>query len=198
MANLSQLIRLLSFLVLLTTMVHCLAAINTDEEEQQRRALLNQLKKLTLVELSEVEIFNPQAGLAARKIQKLTDTSAALFVITQEDIRRAGITHLAEALRMVPGMQVARVYPHLWAISSRGLNDGHYASKLLVMIDGRTVYTPLRSSVNWDSQDLLMEDIERIEVIRGPGASRLQRVITTPIYQLLKTMKAVSEHKNYS
>ncbi len=137
---------------------------------QSERDLLKQLKNLALEDLVEVEMFNPKAGLAARKIQNLTNTAAALFVITQEDIRRAGITNLAEALRMVPGMQVARVYPHIWAISSRGLNK-EYASKLLVMIDGRTVYTPLRSSVNWDSQDVLMEDVERIEVIRGPGAS---------------------------
>ncbi len=138
--------------------------------DQSERDLIKQLKNLALEDLIEVEMFNPKAGLAARKIQSLTDTAAALFVITEEDIRRAGITNLAEALRMVPGMQVARIYPHTWAISSRGLNK-EYASKLLVMIDGRTVYTPLRSSVNWDSQDVLMEDVERIEVIRGPGAS---------------------------
>jgi len=109
-------------------------------------------------------------GLAARKVQKLTQTAAALFVITQEDIRRAGITRLPEALRLVPGVQVARVSANKWAISARGFN-GLYASKLLVMIDGRTVYTPLRSEVFWDVQDTLIEDVERIEVIRGPGGS---------------------------
>jgi len=170
MANLSQLIRFLSFLVLLTTIVHCLAAIDTDEKARQHRAIINQLKNLSLTELSEVETFNPKAGLAARKIQKLTDTSAALFVITKEDIRRAGITHLAEALRMVPGVQVARINANKWAISARGFN-GIFASKLLVMIDGRNVYTLLRSEVFWDVQGTLLEDVERIEVIRGPGAS---------------------------
>ncbi|RKZ74466.1 MAG: TonB-dependent receptor [Gammaproteobacteria bacterium] len=163
-----KLIKFLSFLILFSTMVHCLAAI--DAKDLQRRALIEQLKNLTLTELSEVETFNPKAGLAARKLQKLTDTAAALFVITQEDIRRAGITHLAEALRMVPGVQVARINASTWAISARGFN-GMFASKLLVMIDGRNVYTLLRSEVFWDVQDTLLEDVDRIEVIRGPGAS---------------------------
>ncbi len=165
----NNLIQFLSFLVLLTTTVHCLASIDTFKEQQQRTTL-NQLKKLSLTELSKIETFNPQAGLAARKIQKLTDTATALFVITQEDIRRAGITHLAEALRMVPGIQVARINANKWAISARGFN-GMFASKLLVMIDGRNVYTLLRSEVFWDVQDTLLEDVDRIEVIRGPGAS---------------------------
>jgi iron complex outermembrane receptor protein len=143
---------------------------NLDSDMQAKRAIIAQLKGLTLEQLIEVETFNPKGNLAARKFQQLTETAAALFVITQEDIRRAGITRLAEALRMVPGLQVARISPHQWAISARGLNE-YYASKLLVMIDGRTVYTPLRSEVFWDVQDILIEDVERIEVIRGPGAS---------------------------
>jgi iron complex outermembrane receptor protein len=136
----------------------------------ENRMTIDDLKKLSLTELMEVEIFNPSGSLAARKIQKLSETPAALFVLTQEDIRRAGITSIPEALRMVPGLQVARIHSSQWAISARGLNE-QFASKLLVMIDGRTVYSPLRSQVNWDVQGTLMEDIERIEVIRGPGAS---------------------------
>ena len=136
----------------------------------ENRMTIHDLKKLSLTELMAVEIFNPSGSLAARKVQKLSETPAALFVLTQEDIRRAGITSIAEALRMVPGLQVARIHSSQWAISARGLNE-QYASKLLVMIDGRTVYSPLRSQVNWDVQGTLMEDIERIEVIRGPGAS---------------------------
>jgi iron complex outermembrane recepter protein len=160
-------IQLFSLWALLTIMTHSPAFIEPVEDQ---RKIFEQLKSLSLEELSEVEIFNPESGLATRKIQKLTETAAALFVITQEDIRRAGITHLAEALRMVPGMQVARWDTHQWAISARGFNE-QWASKLLVMIDGRTVYSPMRSEVNWDTQDVLMEDVERIEVIRGPGAS---------------------------
>ncbi len=145
------------------------AAVN-QPSNQNRRKVISELKKLSLEELSNVEIFNPEAQLASRKVQRLSDTAAALFVITQEDIRRAGITSIPEALRMVPGVQVARINANKWAISARGLN-GLFASKLLVMIDGRSVYTPLRSEVFWDVQDLLIEDIDRIEVIRGPGAS---------------------------
>jgi iron complex outermembrane recepter protein len=106
----------------------------------------------------------------SRKEQKLYNAAAAVFVITQEDIRRSGVTSIPDALRMVPGLEVARIDSNKWAISSRGFN-GRFASKMLVLMDGRTVYTPLFSGVFWDEQDTLMEDIERIEIIRGPGAT---------------------------
>ncbi|WP_353572018.1 TonB-dependent receptor [Candidatus Albibeggiatoa sp. nov. BB20] len=141
---------------------------SADIIEEQH--VLSYLTQLDFEELFDIDILDIKAFSAAKKQQKLTDTAAALFVITQEDIRRAGITHVAEALRLVPGIQVARTDANKWAISSRGFND-LYSSKLLVMIDGRTVYNPLRSEVLWYLQDLFIEDIERIEVIRGPGAS---------------------------
>jgi iron complex outermembrane receptor protein len=144
--------------------------ISSYANDQEDTMIIDKLKQLSLMELINVEVFNPSGSLAARKVQKLSETPAALFVLTQEDIHRAGITNIAEALRMVPGLQVARIHSSQWAISARGLND-QYASKLLVMIDGRTVYSPLRSQVNWDVQGTLIEDIERIEVIRGSGAS---------------------------
>ncbi len=144
--------------------------IANQSKDETHRALIEQLKNLTLEDLIEVETFNPKASSAARKEQKLTDTAGALFVITQEDIRRSGITTLPEILRLVPGVQVARVNANRWAISIRGSN-GLFASKLLVMIDGRSVYSLLRSEVNWEVQDVMLEDVERIEVIRGPGAS---------------------------
>jgi iron complex outermembrane recepter protein len=147
-----------------------MVVMSNDAVAKENRELIEQLKQLSLEDLSEIETLNPQGNLSARKAQKLTETAGALFVITQEDIRRAGITRISEALRMVPGIQVARLDTHQWAISARGFNQ-QYASKLLVMIDGRTVYSPLRSQVNWDMQDLLIEDIERIEVIRGSGAA---------------------------
>jgi iron complex outermembrane recepter protein len=118
------------------------------------------IEKLTQVEVTSV----------SRKSEKLVEAPAAVFVITAEDIRRSGHTTVADALRLVPGMQVARINSHNWAISARGFNE-LYANKLLVMIDGRSVYTPLFSGVYWDVQDLALEDIESIEVIRGPGAT---------------------------
>ena len=169
---LSQLkIRHLFLLLLFAVATNSFAAVKGNNyTHQHKKATIGELKKLSLEELSNVEIFNPEASSAARKVQKLTDTAAALFVITQEDIRRSGFTSIPEVLRIVPGVQVARINANKWAISARGFN-GLFASKLLVMIDGRTVYTPLRSEVFWDVQDLLIEDVERIEVIRGPGAS---------------------------
>lgn len=98
--------------------------------------------------------FETKATLAARKTQKLLDTASALFVITQEDIRRAGITNIADALRLAPGMQVARLYANRWAISARYLN-GLYSSKLLVMIDERTIYNPLNTSWFYNDYDKL-------------------------------------------
>jgi iron complex outermembrane receptor protein len=123
------------------------------------------LSTLTVDDLMNVEVTS-----VARKEQKLSDTAAAVFVITKDDIRRSGATTIPEILRMVPGLNVARINGNTWAISARGFN-GRFANKLLVMIDGRSVYTPLFSGVFWDVQDTLIEDIDRIEVIRGPGGT---------------------------
>ena len=122
----------------------------------------------SLEELISLDI--PDVTSVSRKKQRLMDSAAAIYVITSEDIKRSGITSIPEALRMVPGMQVARLNGNTWSISTRGFNY-IFANKLLVLIDGRTVYSPLFSGVNWDVQDTLMEDIDRIEVIRGPGAA---------------------------
>lgn len=96
--------------------------------------------------------------------------AAAVFVVTDEDLRRSGVTSIPEALRLVPGLQVARIDANKWAISARGFN-GRFANHLLVLIDGRSIYSPMFAGVFWDVQDTLLEDIERIEVIRGPGAA---------------------------
>jgi iron complex outermembrane receptor protein len=106
----------------------------------------------------------------SKKSQQLTDAAAAVFVITQEDIRRSGVTTIADALRMVPGVQVARIDSNKWAVSARGFN-GRFANKLLVLMDGRSLYTPFFIGVYWEVQDTPLEDIDRIEVIRGPGAA---------------------------
>src|SRR3982075_996303 len=120
--------------------------------------------------MSVEDLMNVQVTSVSKRSQKLADAAAAIFVITQEDIRRSGARSIPEALRMVPGLQVARIDENKWAISSRGFN-GRFANKLLVLIDGRSVYTPLFSGVYWNIQDVMLEDVDRIEVIRGPGAT---------------------------
>lgn len=123
-----------------------------------------------LLDLSIEELMNIKVTTVSRREQKLSNTPSAIFVITQDDIRRSGATSIPEALRMAPGVEVARVGTDKWSISVRGFN-GRYANKLQVLMDGRSVYTPLFSGVIWSQQDTLIEDIERIEVIRGPGAT---------------------------
>ena len=125
---------------------------------------LSRLKKMSLEELMDIEVT-----LVSRHSEKLGEAPSAVQVITQEDIRRSGAATLPEALRLAPNLQVAQVDGREWAISARGFNNTA-ANKLLVMIDGRTVYTPLYSGVFWDAQYVLLEDVERIEVISGPGA----------------------------
>ena len=136
-------------------------AIAASQEEED-------LFDLSLEELISMEI--PDVTSVSRKKQRLMDSAAAIYVITNDDLRRTGVTSIPEALRMVPGMQVAKLNANTWSISTRGFNY-IFANKLLVLIDGRTVYSPLFSGVNWDVQDTMMEDIDRIEVIRGPGAA---------------------------
>lgn len=120
--------------------------------------------------MSVEDLMNMKVTSVSKRTQKLADAAAAVYVITQEDIRRSGATSIPEALRLVPGIQVARIDENKWAISSRGFN-GRFANKLLVLIDGRSVYTPLFSGVYWNVQDVMLEDVDRIEVIRGPGAT---------------------------
>ena len=111
-----------------------------------------------------------QVSSVSRQESSVAHSAAAVFVITQEMIRRSGATSIPEVLRMAPGLQVSRVDSSRWAITSRGFSE-RFAGKLLVQIDGRTVYNPVFSGVYWDVQDLLLQDVERIEVIRGPGAT---------------------------
>ena len=123
-----------------------------------------------LTDLSIEELANIEVISVSRTPQKQSRSAAAIFVVTAEDIRRTGVTSIPEALRMVPGLDVARLSSSKWAVSSRGFNS-RYSNKLLVLVDGRSLYLPLFSGVFWENQDLYMEDVERIEVVRGPGAS---------------------------
>ena len=115
-------------------------------------------------------LMNLKIQSVSKKEEKLADAAAAVFVISQEDIRRSDATVIPELFRMVPGMQVARIDSNKWAVTSRGSNS-RFANKLLVLIDGRSIYTSYFSGVYWDEHNLVMEDIERIEIIRGPGGT---------------------------
>jgi iron complex outermembrane recepter protein len=126
--------------------------------------------KAGLADLSLEDILNVEVTSVSRKAERLQDTASAVHVITAEDIRRSGALSIPEALRMAPGVEVARNAAGQYAITARGIN-GRFANKLLVLMDGRSVYSPLFSGVLWENEDTMMEDIERIEVIRGPHAA---------------------------
>lgn len=123
------------------------------------------LTLLDLEDLMEIEVTS-----VSKKAQSVGDTASAIHVLTGEEIRESGYTTIADALRLVPGVSVARINADKWAIGVRG-GQQLFSNKLLVLIDGRSVYWSLYSGVNWAMQDLVLEDIDRIEVIRGPGAS---------------------------
>lgn len=147
-------------LMLCCSAVRLPAAANTTEQQANQ----------DLTGKSLDDLLNTVVTSTSKEPQKISEAAAAISVITQEDIRRSGVTSIAEALRMSPGLDVARINANTWAISSRGFND-FFANKLLVLMDGRSAYTSLFSGVFWDVQDMMLDDIDRIEVIRGPGAS---------------------------
>lgn len=123
-----------------------------------------------LTELSLDELLNIEVTSVSKRPERFVEAPAAVYVITQEDIRRSGATSIPETLRLAPGVQVARVNSNTWAIGIRGFTSA-LSRALLVLIDGRAVYSPLFAGVFWDVQDTLIEDIERIEVVRGPGGT---------------------------
>ena len=156
----------------------------------QGQKVLRNLEKLSLEEL-----LNTKISLVSRQEQSQFEVPAAAYVITQEDIRRSGATSIPEVLRMVPGLQVARLSANKWAISSRGFN-GQYSDKMLVLIDGRSVYTPLYGGLYWDVQDVLLEDIDRIEVVRGPGAALWGANAVNGIINIITKSAEDRERKN--
>jgi iron complex outermembrane receptor protein len=123
------------------------------------------LKTLSLEDLANIQVTS-----VSRTEQRVSEAAAAVHVITEEDIRRSGVRSIPEALRLAPNLQVARATARSWAIGARGFT-APFSNKLLVLIDGRSVYSPLFGGVFWDAQDTLLEDIDRIEVISGPGAT---------------------------
>jgi iron complex outermembrane recepter protein len=116
------------------------------------------------------QLMNVDVTSVSRKQQKLSKVPAAIYVITQEEIARSGATTIPDVLRMAPGVQVAQVDANRWAISARGFND-IYSNKLLVLVAGRTVYSPSLSGMYWDQIDIPLDTIERIEAIRGSGGT---------------------------
>jgi iron complex outermembrane receptor protein len=152
------------------------------------------LARLSIEELAEIEVSS-----VSKRPERLADAPAAVYVITRDDIRRSAAWTLPELLRLAPNLEVARTSSNGYAISARGFN-GSSANKLLVMIDGRTVYTPLHSGVFWDVQDVVIADIERIEVVSGPGGTLwganavngVINVITRSALQSVGTIAAAS------
>lgn len=126
--------------------------------------------ELDYFSLPPEQLLSAEVISVSKKKERVSDTAAAVYIISQDDIRRAGVTSIPEALRMAPGVQVARADSNSWAISIRGFN-GTVSNKLLVMIDGRTVYNPLFAGTYWELQGYPLEDIDRIEVVRGPGGA---------------------------
>src|SRR5580704_3319565 len=124
----------------------------------------------SLTDQSLEQLMNIEVVSAGKKAQSLETTAASVFVITSEDIRRSGMYSLPELLRLAPGVQVARTSSGQWAISIRGFNS-EFANKLLVLVDGRVVYNEEWAGVFWDMQEMPLDNIERIEVVRGPGAA---------------------------
>lgn len=135
--------------------VPCLAAAQSRDS----------IADVSLEDLMDVEVIS-----ASRREQPLHEIPSAVFVMTRDDIRRMGASTLAELMRGVPGLDVSRAGANRWAVSARGFN-AQFANKMQVLVDGRSVYTPLFSGVYWDTLDIMPDDIERIEVIRGPGAA---------------------------
>lgn len=156
-----SLLGILLVLALLTTSRTAAASV----PEEGGAVEPSELKSLTIEELMDIDVTS-----VSRRSERVSQAAAAVTVITAEDIRRSGVTSLPEALRLANALHVARFDSRTWAISARGFNITT-ANKLLVLIDGRSVYTPLYSGVFWDVQDLVLEDVDRIEVIRGPGAT---------------------------
>lgn len=123
------------------------------------------LKHLSLEELGNVKVTS-----VSKEPEEIWQTPAAVYVLTHDDIRRSGALTLPDLLRTVPGVEVAELEGNIWAVGIRGFNSP-YSKDVLVLIDGRSVYTPLFEGVYWDAQDVLLDDVDRIEIVRGPGGS---------------------------
>jgi iron complex outermembrane receptor protein len=152
-----------STFVFLLFFLSCFSGLAPAEDADQTGG--NPVKRLTLEELGNIEVTT-----VSKEPERVMDASAAVYVITQEDIERSGATTIPDALRLAPGVEVAQIDGHSWAVGIRGFGS-NLTRNVLVLIDGRTVYTTLFAGTFWEVQNVLMEDIDRIEVIRGPGGT---------------------------
>ncbi len=159
---------MIKHLIVFVFFLFCLASNLWANELEPKQTIPEDLTKLSISELKGIKLSKVTS--VSKKEQNLFDASAAIYVITKEDIRRSTALNIPELLRMVPGLQVAQIDSNKWAITSRGFNQ-RISDKLLVLIDGRVVYSITFSGVFWDQIDYPLEDIERIEVIRGPGGT---------------------------
>ncbi len=123
-----------------------------------------------LLDMNLEQLVASEVTSVSRKSQSILAAPAAVYSITQEDIRRSGARSIPDILRMAPGLQVYKLNNHTWSVSARG-NSSIFSNKILILIDGRSIYSPFIGGVHWENQDMLLADIERIEVIRGPGAA---------------------------
>ncbi|MGJ7916691.1 TonB-dependent receptor plug domain-containing protein [Massilia sp. LXY-6] len=160
-------LRCISHQAQLLPLVRCLALalIATNAHAEALASEPGNLGDLSLEELANIQVTS-----VSRRPESLSEAASSIFVITGTDIHRAGATTLPEALRLAPNLEVARLDARNYAVTSRGFSSA-FENKLLVLIDGRTVYSPLFSGVYWDVQDVVLEDVDRIEVISGPGAT---------------------------
>lgn len=143
------------------------SATNCGDTKAKSSVQAKSLEDLDLEQLMNVEV---KVTSASKKEERLEQAPAAIFVVTSEDIRRGGFISIPDTLRMVPGLYVARINADWWSVSARGFSD-YLNNKMLVLVDGRSVYSPEFGGVEWDQQEIPMEEIERIEVIRGPGGT---------------------------
>jgi iron complex outermembrane receptor protein len=152
-------------ILIFTTLLSSLISGHSFAESKVKNQRKADAASEELYKLFDSEIFS-----LSKKNENAFDAASSIYVLSSEDLRRSGSNSIPEALRLVPGLQVARIDGHKWAISSRGFNS-QFSNKMLVMVDGRTVYTPVFSGSFWDVQDYLLEDVDKIEVIRGSGGA---------------------------
>jgi iron complex outermembrane receptor protein len=158
-ASVGQASRFAFTCLIFLTAIHARALSDTAEAPQ------NPVKALTLEQLGNVEVTS-----VSKEPERMRQTNAAIFVITNDDIRRSGVTSIPDALRLAPGVEVAQIDSNKWSIGIRGFGS-RLSRDVLVLIDGRTVYSTLLAGTYWEAQNVLLEDIDRIEVIRGPGGT---------------------------